>query len=166
MTMFVGNSWSTLHFLTVQCASLDCCRGHADDKCELPFHYVSALSSVTAVAMNRSRNPPQKGQGAARAKQVNGASRFPFLHHPIHPICCWILWLWIALEVTLLFQMGLLLDLTPDAGVDDSGGNEEELEAELLALIGGGGRGGLPGKKEGGKGEKHHWTNTGGITDY
>lgn len=46
--------------------------------------------------------------------------------------------------------MGLLLDLSPDAGLDDSGGNEKELEAELLALIGGGGRGG---KKEGGKGE-------------
>lgn len=50
-----------------------------------------------------------------------------------------------------LSQMGLLLDLSPDAGLDDSGGNEKELEAELLALIGGGGR---SGKKEGGKGEK------------
>uniref|UniRef100_A0A4W4H9Q9 DM14 domain-containing protein n=1 Tax=Electrophorus electricus TaxID=8005 RepID=A0A4W4H9Q9_ELEEL len=56
--------------------------------------------------MSRSRNPPQKGQGAARAK-----------------------------------QMGLLLDLSPDGGLDDSGGNEEELEAELFALIGGGGGG-------------------------
>ncbi|XP_035390894.1 coiled-coil and C2 domain-containing protein 1A [Electrophorus electricus] len=67
--------------------------------------------------MSRSRNPPQKGQGAARAK-----------------------------------QMGLLLDLSPDGGLDDSGGNEEELEAELFALIGGGG-GGVrpPGKKDGGK---------------
>ncbi|XP_057187940.1 coiled-coil and C2 domain-containing protein 1A [Triplophysa rosa] len=66
--------------------------------------------------MSRSRNPPQKGQGAARAK-----------------------------------QMGLLLDLAPDGGLDDSGGNEEELEAELLALVGGGGRGGPGGKKAGGK---------------
>lgn len=54
--------------------------------------------------------------------------------------------------------MGLLLDLSPDAGLNDSGGNEEELEAELFALIGGGGggRGGQPGKKDGGKGEKHN----------
>ncbi|KAK2818266.1 hypothetical protein Q7C36_022199 [Tachysurus vachellii] len=66
--------------------------------------------------MSRSRNPPQKGQGAARAK-----------------------------------QMGLLLDLSPDAALEDSGGNEEALEAELLSLIGGGGRGKQPGKKEGGK---------------
>ncbi|XP_051559405.1 coiled-coil and C2 domain-containing protein 1A-like [Myxocyprinus asiaticus] len=66
--------------------------------------------------MSRSRNPPQKGQGAARAK-----------------------------------QMGLLLDLAPDSGLDDSGGNEEELEAELLALVGGGGKGGPAGKKGGGK---------------
>uniref|UniRef100_A0A673GJG9 Coiled-coil and C2 domain-containing protein 1B n=1 Tax=Sinocyclocheilus rhinocerous TaxID=307959 RepID=A0A673GJG9_9TELE len=36
-------------------------------------------------------------------------------------------------------QMGLLLDLAPDSGLDDSGGNDEELEAELLALMGGGG---------------------------
>ncbi|XP_022530194.2 coiled-coil and C2 domain-containing protein 1A isoform X1 [Astyanax mexicanus] len=65
--------------------------------------------------MSRSRNPPQKGQGAARAK-----------------------------------QMGLLLDLSPDGGLDDSGGNDEELEAELLALIGGGvGGGRTPGKKDG-----------------
>ncbi|XP_076845417.1 coiled-coil and C2 domain-containing protein 1A isoform X2 [Brachyhypopomus gauderio] len=67
--------------------------------------------------MSRSRNPPQKGQGAARAK-----------------------------------QMGLLLDLSPDVGLDDSGGNEEALEAELFALIGGGGGGARPpGKKDGGK---------------
>ncbi|TSK18087.1 Coiled-coil and C2 domain-containing protein 1A [Bagarius yarrelli] len=66
--------------------------------------------------MSRSRNPPQKGQGAARAK-----------------------------------QLGLVLDLSPDAALEDSGGNEE-LEAELLTLIGGGGgRGKPPGKKEGGK---------------
>lgn len=35
-------------------------------KCEPPFGY------VPAAAMSRSRNPPQKGQGAARAKQVKG----------------------------------------------------------------------------------------------
>lgn len=52
--------------------------------------------------------------------------------------------------------MGLLLDLSPDTGLDECGGNDEALEAELLSLIGGGGgRGGLPGKKEGGKGEKY-----------
>ncbi|XP_016417062.1 coiled-coil and C2 domain-containing protein 1A isoform X1 [Sinocyclocheilus rhinocerous] len=66
--------------------------------------------------MSRSRNPPQKGQGAARAK-----------------------------------QMGLLLDLAPDSGLDDSGGNDEELEAELLALMGGGGGSGPAGKRPGGK---------------
>ncbi|XP_053471351.1 coiled-coil and C2 domain-containing protein 1A [Ictalurus furcatus] len=65
--------------------------------------------------MSRGRNPPQKGQGAARAK-----------------------------------QMGLLLDLSPDAGLNDLGGNEKELEAELFALIGGGSAG-LKGKKEDGK---------------
>ncbi|TRY86065.1 hypothetical protein DNTS_030165 [Danionella cerebrum] len=63
--------------------------------------------------MSRSRNPPQKGQGAARAK-----------------------------------QMGLLLDLDPDAGLDVSGGNDAELEVELQALMGGGGG---RGKKPGGK---------------
>ncbi|KAM6939515.1 coiled-coil and C2 domain-containing protein 1A [Xenentodon cancila] len=62
--------------------------------------------------MSRSRNPPHRGQGAARAK-----------------------------------QMGLLLDLSPDGGVDEDG-NDDELEAELLSLVGGGG-GGLQGKKEG-----------------
>ncbi|XP_029918203.1 coiled-coil and C2 domain-containing protein 1A [Myripristis murdjan] len=65
--------------------------------------------------MSRSRNPPPRGQGAARAK-----------------------------------QMGLLLDLSPDGGMDD-GGNEEELEAELMSLIGGGGGGRSPGKKPGGR---------------
>ncbi|XP_070772723.1 coiled-coil and C2 domain-containing protein 1A [Enoplosus armatus] len=54
--------------------------------------------------MSRSRNPPPRGQGAARAK-----------------------------------QMGLLLDLSPDGGMNDEG-NDEELEAELLNLVGGGGR--------------------------
>ncbi|XP_071771422.2 coiled-coil and C2 domain-containing protein 1A [Centroberyx gerrardi] len=65
--------------------------------------------------MSRSRNPPVRGQGAARAK-----------------------------------QMGLLLDLSPDGGMDD-GGNEEELEAELLDLMGGEGGGRSPGKKGGGR---------------
>ncbi|CDR18982.1 unnamed protein product, partial [Oncorhynchus mykiss] len=51
--------------------------------------------------MSHSRNPPPRGQGAARAK-----------------------------------QMGLLLDLSPDGGMG-GGGNEKELEAELLALMGG-----------------------------
>ncbi|XP_042340593.1 coiled-coil and C2 domain-containing protein 1A [Plectropomus leopardus] len=62
--------------------------------------------------MSRSRNPPQRGQGAARAK-----------------------------------QMGLLLDLSPDGGMDDDG-NDEDLEAELLNLVGGGG-----GRPQGRKGE-------------
>ncbi|XP_038816560.1 coiled-coil and C2 domain-containing protein 1A [Salvelinus namaycush] len=60
--------------------------------------------------MSHSRNPPPRGQGAARAK-----------------------------------QMGLLLDLSPDGGMD-GGGNEKELEAELLALMGG-----SQGTKGGGK---------------
>ncbi|KAJ8001514.1 hypothetical protein DPEC_G00170270 [Dallia pectoralis] len=59
--------------------------------------------------MSHSRNPPPRGHGAARAK-----------------------------------QMGLLLDLPQDGGMDE--GNEEELEAELLALMGGGK---TPGKKGG-----------------
>lgn len=47
--------------------------------------------------------------------------------------------------------MGLLLDLSPDGGMDD--GNDDELEAELLNLVGGGG--GRPqGKKGEGRGEK------------
>ncbi|KAM9363543.1 coiled-coil and C2 domain-containing protein 1A [Symphorus nematophorus] len=61
--------------------------------------------------MSRSRNPPPRGQGAARAK-----------------------------------QMGLLLDLSPDGGMNDDG-NDEELEAELLSLVGEGGGGGRGGKK-------------------
>ncbi|XP_053186857.1 coiled-coil and C2 domain-containing protein 1A [Scomber japonicus] len=44
-------------------------------------------------------------------------------------------------------QMGLLLDLSPDGGMDDDG-NDEELEAELLSLMGGGG-----GRSQGKKGE-------------
>lgn len=43
--------------------------------------------------------------------------------------------------------MGLLLDLTPDGGMEDDG-NDEELEAELLNLVGGGG-GGRPQQKKG-----------------
>ncbi|KAM9769730.1 coiled-coil and C2 domain-containing protein 1A [Menidia menidia] len=62
--------------------------------------------------MSRSRNPPARGQGAARAK-----------------------------------QMGLLLDLNPDGGMDDDG-NDEDLEAELLSLVGGGGQ-----KPQGKKGD-------------
>lgn len=50
-----------------------------------------------------------------------------------------------------LTQMGLLLDLTPDGGMDDVG-NDEDLEAELLNLVGGGG-GRAQGKKEQGRGE-------------
>ncbi|XP_076001667.1 coiled-coil and C2 domain-containing protein 1A isoform X2 [Genypterus blacodes] len=67
--------------------------------------------------MSRSRNPPPRGQGAARAK-----------------------------------QMGLLLDISPDGGMGDCG-NDEELEAELLTLMGGGGGGGgrSPGKRGEGK---------------
>ncbi|XP_047222473.1 coiled-coil and C2 domain-containing protein 1A isoform X2 [Girardinichthys multiradiatus] len=45
-------------------------------------------------------------------------------------------------------QMGLLLDLTPDAGMDGEG-NDEDLEAELLSLVGGGGKGGRPQGKKG-----------------
>lgn len=50
-----------------------------------------------------------------------------------------------------LSKMGLLLDLSPDGGMD-GGGNEKELEAELLALMGGGGS---QGKKGTGKGHHH-----------
>ncbi|XP_030206957.1 coiled-coil and C2 domain-containing protein 1A isoform X2 [Gadus morhua] len=45
-------------------------------------------------------------------------------------------------------QMGLLLDLTPEGDAED-GGNEEELEAELLALMGGAGK--PTAKKNGGR---------------
>lgn len=49
--------------------------------------------------------------------------------------------------------MGLLLDLSPDGGMDDDG-SDEALEAELLSLVGGGGGGGRSqGKKGEGKGE-------------
>lgn len=37
--------------------------------------------------------------------------------------------------------MGLLLDLSPDGGIDNDG-NDEDLEEELLKLMGGGGGGG------------------------
>ncbi|XP_029008709.1 coiled-coil and C2 domain-containing protein 1A [Betta splendens] len=48
-------------------------------------------------------------------------------------------------------QMGLLLDLSPDGGMDDDA-NDEALEAELLNLMGGGGGGGRSqGKKDQGK---------------
>ncbi|XP_022611331.1 coiled-coil and C2 domain-containing protein 1A isoform X1 [Seriola dumerili] len=69
--------------------------------------------------MSRSRNPPPRGQGAARAK-----------------------------------QMGLLLDLSPDGGMDDEG-NDEELEAELMNLMGGGGGGRSQGKRGEGKAPVH-----------
>lgn len=51
-----------------------------------------------------------------------------------------------------LCQMGLLLDLSPDGGMGDVG-NDEELEAELLNLVGGGG-GRSQGRKDEGRGEK------------
>lgn len=44
--------------------------------------------------------------------------------------------------------MGLLLDLSPDGGMDDDG-NEDELEAELLSLVGSGGGGGRSQGKKG-----------------
>uniref|UniRef100_A0A3Q3XRF7 Coiled-coil and C2 domain-containing protein 1B n=1 Tax=Mola mola TaxID=94237 RepID=A0A3Q3XRF7_MOLML len=48
-------------------------------------------------------------------------------------------------------QMGLLLDLSPDGGMNEEG-NDEELEAELLKLMGGGGGGGRSqGRKSEGK---------------
>lgn len=50
--------------------------------------------------------------------------------------------------------MGLLLDLSPDGGMDDEG-NDEALEAELLNLVGGGGGGRPQGKKGEGRGEKY-----------
>ena len=51
-------------------------------------------------------------------------------------------------------QMGLLLDLSPDGGMNDEG-NDDELEAELLNLVGGGGGGGRSqGRKSEGKSEK------------
>lgn len=40
-----------------------------------------------------------------------------------------------------LSKMGLLLDLSPDGGINDDG-NDEDLEEELLKLVGGGGGGG------------------------
>lgn len=54
----------------------------------------------------------------------------------------------------LVSQMGLLLDL--DGGMNDEG-NDDELEAELMKLMGGGGGGGggkAQGKKGDGKGDK------------
>lgn len=49
--------------------------------------------------------------------------------------------------------MGLLLDLSPDGGMDDDG-NDEALEAELLNLVGGGGGGRSQGKKDQGRSEE------------
>lgn len=49
-------------------------------------------------------------------------------------------------------QMGLLLDLSPDGGMDDEG-NDDELEAELLNLVGGRKEGRAQGKKGDGRGE-------------
>lgn len=48
--------------------------------------------------------------------------------------------------------MGLLLDLSPDGGMDDEG-NDDELEAELLNLVGGRKEGRAQGKKGDGRGE-------------
>lgn len=112
--------------------------------------------------MSRSRNPPPRGQGAARAKQVKPvmsdsemcalylllscqqqvrvSSSVPFFM----PVC---------LAVP---QMGLLLDLSPGGGMDDDG-NDADLEAELLNLVGGGG-GRTQGKKGDGKGEYESYT--------
>lgn len=50
-----------------------------------------------------------------------------------------------------LSKMGLLLDLTPDGGINDDG-NDEELEEELLRLMGGGGGGRQQGRKNEHKG--------------
>lgn len=47
-------------------------------------------------------------------------------------------------------QMGLLLDLNPDGGMDD-GGNDADLEAELMNLVGSGGGGRSQPKKNNGK---------------
>ncbi|XP_029362953.1 coiled-coil and C2 domain-containing protein 1A isoform X2 [Echeneis naucrates] len=69
--------------------------------------------------MSRSRNPPPRGQGAARAK-----------------------------------QMGLLLDLSPDGGMDDEG-NDEELEAELMNLMEGEGGVRSQGKRSEGRAPVH-----------
>ncbi len=50
--------------------------------------------------------------------------------------------------------MGLLLDLSPDGGMNDEG-NDEDLEAELLNLVGGGGGEGRSQMRKGeGKGER------------
>lgn len=46
--------------------------------------------------------------------------------------------------------MGLLLDLSPDGGLADED-NDEELEAELLSLVGGGGGGGGVGGRSQGR---------------
>nr|XP_061844019.1 coiled-coil and C2 domain-containing protein 1A-like [Nerophis lumbriciformis] len=51
-------------------------------------------------------------------------------------------------------QMGLLLDLTPEGGMDDDG-NNEDLEAELLSLMGEGAGGGMQRKRRENKGPAH-----------
>lgn len=51
-----------------------------------------------------------------------------------------------------LSQLGLLLDLPSDGGMNDEG-NDEDQEAELLKLMGGGGGGTPQGRKNEGKGE-------------
>lgn len=101
--------------------------------------------------MSRSRNPPPKGQGAARAKQVtplmsgHGNSQVQRVWHGSTVLTL----LHLATFIWPL-QMGLLLDLNPDDGLDD-GGNDAELEAELLQLMGGGAR--PQGRKSEGKSE-------------
>lgn len=47
--------------------------------------------------------------------------------------------------------MGLLLDLSPDGGINDDG-NDEDLEEELLKLMGGGGGGRSQGRENDRKG--------------
>lgn len=121
--------------------------------------------------MSRSRNPPPRGQGAARAKQVtpfpSDDKKEPYMITTVRMLQQ----LWFSVLLCLAFcfsQMGLLLDLNPDDGIDD-GGNDEELEAELLQLMGGGGGGGgrSQGRKSEGKSEElislHHTVNTRGV---
>lgn len=109
--------------------------------------------------MSRSRNPPPRGQGAARAKQVTTIMSD-------NEMCKWyLLWIrqqqvWFSSSLPVfpclcltVSQMGLLLDLSPDGGMNDEG-NDDELEAELLNLVGGGGGGRSQGRKSEGKSEK------------
>lgn len=107
--------------------------------------------------MSRSRNPPPRGQGAARAKQVTPPLTCDneMCESYLLLTCQQQVWFSSSLPVCVaVSQMGLLLDLSPDGGMDDEG-NDEELEAELLNLMGGGGGGGRSqGKKGEGRGEK------------